>query len=140
MAIPDARTEAYLNIFRNQHGAGGVPVFHGLSRYQSGQGLGDFFRSVLRRAIPVALGVGKAALSSFTGAAEEGRSLKDSLKAVVRPAIHAAALGTVEQLAQAQKEHAQTGKGRRRRRGGLKRKRVYKVKSHKRQKSISYNF
>jgi len=128
MAIPDARTEAYLNIFRNQHGSGAISVFHGLDRYQSGQGLGDFFRGLLRRALPVALGVGKAALSSFAESSDEGKSIKDALKAVVRPAFSAAARGTADQLGR-----AQMGQGRRR-------KRVYKAKSHKRQKTISYNF
>jgi len=154
MAIADARTQAYIGIFRNQHGAGGISVFQGLDRYQSGQGIGDFFRGLLRRVIPVALGAGKAALSAFAGAHDQGSSLKDSLKAVIRPAIQAAAAGSMEQISKAQQEReekaaiqetindvkkaqegpSQKGTGRRRR------KRVYKVKSHKRRKTISYNF
>ena len=58
MAIADARTQAYIAVFRNQHGVGGISVFQGTERYQSGQGIGDFFRGIFRRIIPVALNVG----------------------------------------------------------------------------------
>ena len=132
MAIPDAHTQAYINVFRGQSGGGGIAVFQGGSRYQSGQGIGDFFRGLLRHILPVALGVGKAALSAFSGAHEEGASIKDSFKAAIRPSLQAAATGTVEQI-----QKAQEGRGRRR-------KRVYKPKSHKRRKTktrgIYYNF
>ena len=134
MAIPDAHTQAYINVFSGQSGGGGIAVYQGGSRYQSGQGIGDFFRGLLRHILPVALGVGKAALSAFSGAHDEGASIKDSFKAAIRPSIQAAAAGTVEQI-----QKAQQGQGHRR-----KRRRVYKPKSRKRRrvksKAINYNF
>jgi len=89
MAIPDARTTAYISFFKNQSG-GSMPVFKGLPRYQSGQGIGDIFRGIWRRVVPIALNVGKAALNAFTGAQDEGASFKDSFKATLRPVASAA--------------------------------------------------
>lgn len=152
MSIPDAHVQAYLGVFRNQHGSG-IPVFQGLARYQSGQGIGDFFRGILRRVIPVALNVAKSALSAFSGAQEEGASIKDALRATLKPATQAAIRGTVEQITKAQEVQAQKaqvqaqkaqiqeeqkGQGKRRKRKG-----VYKRRKHNKKKKsipINYNF
>jgi ribosomal protein L12E/L44/L45/RPP1/RPP2 len=150
MAIPDARAQAYIAVFRNQHGSG-FPVFQGLDRYQSGQGFGDIFRGILRRVLPVAINVAKSALAAFSGAQEQGQSITESLKATMRPAAQAAMSGALEQFNKAQEEKkaqqaaaaeakkeetaapAQTGTGR-------KRKVVYKrAKKHKKNK-FNYNF
>ena len=155
MAIADARTQAYIAVFRNQHGVGGISVFQGTERYQSGQGIGDFFRGIFRRIIPVALNVGKAALSAFSGAQDQGASFQDSLKAVIRPATQAVARGAMEQIEKVQQERAekeqreqaekalgvapqpeQKGQGRRRRKYGS----VYKPEKYKRRKTVNYNF
>ena len=98
MAIPDARTATYVNFVTSQRGGGGVPFFHGLGRYQSGQGFGDFFRGQLRRVIPIALNVGKSALSVMSDGQDSGASMQDTLEAVVRPAARAAIGGTIAQI------------------------------------------
>ena len=131
MAIPDARAQAYIQVFKNQNG-GQLSVFRGLDRYQSGQGFGDFFRGLLRHVIPVAINVGKAALGAFAGAHDQGASIQDSLKAAIRPATSAAIGSTIEQINKAQAgSAAQAGIG--------KRKRVYKHKKRSK-KMINYNF
>ena len=138
MAIADARTAGYVAIFKGQHGGAMLPVFQGLDRYQSGQGLGDIFRGILRRVIPVALSVGKAALAAFTGAHEQGSSIKEALKATIRPATTAALSGTLEQIQKAQSEKAESEKAQKGA-GRRKRKRVYKSKKRY-SKQIGYNF
>ena len=133
MAIPDARTATYVNFFRSQRGGGDVPVFHGLGRYQSGQGFGDFFRGLLRRVIPIALNVGKSALSAMSDAQDSGASMQDTLKAAIRPAARAAIGGTLAQI-----DRAQQGGGRKHRK--KKRKAVYKGVAAKKSKHMAYNF
>ena len=130
MAIPDARVYAYVAMFRSQHGAGYIPVYQGLARYQSGQGFGDFFRGLLRRVLPIALNVGKSALSAMADAQEHGASFTDTLKSGIRPAATTALRSTVAELTKAQGG------------SGLKRKNLYKGKKTKKRKSnsIVYNF
>ena len=74
MAIPDARVKAYVNLLRANTRGGPIAVFQGLSRYQSGKGFGDFFRGLLRRILPLALNVGKSALSAMGDAQQQGAS------------------------------------------------------------------
>ena len=109
-----------------------MPVFHGLGRYQSGQGFGDFFRGLLRRVIPIALNVGKSALSAMSDAQDSGASMQYTLKAAVRPAARAAITGTIAQI-----DTAQQGGGRKH---AKKRKSVYKGVAGKKSKLITYNF
>lgn len=127
MAIPDARADAYVGVFSNQQG-GQLQVFRGLDRYQSGQGFGDFFRGLLRHIIPVAVNVGKAALGAFSGAQDQGSTMQDSLRAIIRPAATAALGSTLDQI-----NKAQSGSGKR------KRKRVYKQKKRS-NKVQKFNF
>ena len=88
MAIPDARVMAYTNLFKSQMG-GAIAVYQGMPRYQSGKGFGDFFRGLLRRILPIALNVGKSALSAMSDAQEQGASFSDTLNSAVRPATKA---------------------------------------------------
>ena len=68
MAIPDARTASYVNFFKSLRGGGVIPVFPGSGRYQSGEGFGELFPGILRRVIPIALNVGKSALTAMSDA------------------------------------------------------------------------
>ena len=71
MAIPDARVKAYVNLF-NSHTCGGpIAFFRELPRYQSGKGFDDFFRGLLRRLLPIALNLGKSAVSAMSDAHEQ---------------------------------------------------------------------
>ena len=72
MAIPDARVRAYMNIFKSQMGGGPIVVYQRLSRYQSGMGFGDFLRGLFRRILPIALNVGKSALSAMSDDQKQG--------------------------------------------------------------------
>lgn len=98
-------------------------VFHG-APYQRGYGIGSFFQSLARRALPFlqqgAKTLGKAALNTGVNIAQDvlaGKSLKDSTRS------------RVQQTAQTLKEQAlnrlQTGRGRKR----LKRKALQKKTS-----------
>ena len=110
-----------------------MPVFHGLGRYQSGQGFGDFFRGLIRRVIPIALNVGKSALSAMSDAQDSGASMQDTLMAAVRPAARAGIGGTIAQIDKAQQ-------GGRRKHKKRKRKSVYKGVASKKSKRMTYNF
>ena len=90
MAIPDARVMAYTNLFKSQMGGGAIAVYQGMPPYQSGKGFGDFFRGLLRRILPIALNIGKSALSVRSDAQEHGASFKDTIRSAVRPATKAA--------------------------------------------------
>jgi hypothetical protein len=72
-----------------QRGLGaGLPGFHGYKGYQRGAGLGNFFASLFRRALPflktAAKAVGKQALSTgahIAGDMAQGRDWKEALAA-----------------------------------------------------------
>ena len=141
MAIPDARVNAYIGLFRAQSGGGGpISVFSGLPRYQSGQGFGDFFRGLLRRIFPIALNVGKSALGAMSEAQDSGASFKDTLRSAVRPAAKAVITGAISEIGkeqERQQQQQQQGSGRKRKH---KRKTVYKASHGKRSKPVEYNF
>ena len=132
MAIPDARVLAYTNLFKSQMGGVAIAVYPGMPWYKSGKGFGDFFRGLLRRILPIALNVGKSALSAMSDAQEQGASFSDTLKSAVRPATKAAIHGALSQI-----DNAQQGSGHKR---GRKHKTVYKGHKAKRSKPIIYNF
>ena len=77
MAIPDARSEAYYQFFKNQK-VGYLQVFQGSSPYQSGHGFGDIFRGVVRSVLPILLSWAKAFLGAFGDAQKQGASFSDS--------------------------------------------------------------
>jgi len=131
MAISDARAQAYLTTFQQQHGLGGMAVFRGLQRYQYGRGFGDIFGGLLRRFLPVVLNIGKAALESLSKSQAQGASIKDALKSTLKPIGDAALLGASKAIDQAQK-----GQGKRKR----KRKSSKKKGKHARKTPIAYNF
>ena len=130
MAIPDTRVNAYVAMFGSQHGAGYIPVYQRLARYQSGQGFSDFFRGLLRRVLPSARNVGKSALSAMADAQEHGASFTDTVKSGLRPAATTALRSTVAELTKAQGG------------SGIKRKNLYNGKKTNKKKanSIVYNF
>ena len=80
MAIPDERVVAYTNLFKSQMGGGAIAVYQGMPRNQSGKGFCHLFRGLLRRIIPIALNLGKSALSARSEAQEQGASFSDTLK------------------------------------------------------------
>ena len=123
MDIPEARVNLFVAMFRSQHGAGQIPVYQGLARYQSGQGFGDFFRGLLRSVIPIALNVGKSALSPMADTQEHCDSFTDTLQSGIRPAATTALRSTVAELTK-----AQVG-------SGLKRQNLYKGKKTKKGKA-----
>ena len=132
MAIPDARTHAYVAAF-SQQGSGGMAVFRGLQRYQYGRGFGSIFGGILRHLIPVLLNVGKSALDSLTQSQSHGSSIKDALRQTIKPMAASALSGAAGEIINSQKG------------SGKKRKHKGKRKSHKSKKSrtqpaISYNF
>ena len=98
MAIPEARVVAYTNLLKSQLGGGAIAVYQRMPRYQSGKGFRYFFRGLLRRILPIALNVGKSALSAISDAQEQGASLSDTLKSAVRRATKAAIHGALSQI------------------------------------------
>ena len=102
MAIPDARVMAHTNLFKSQMGGGAIALYQRMQRYQTGKGFGDFFRGLLRRILPIALNVGKSALSAISDAQEQGASFSVALKPSVRPVTKAAIHGALSQIDKAQ--------------------------------------
>jgi len=132
MAIPDARTHAYLTAFR-QEGSGGMAVFRGLQRYQYGRGFGSIFGGLLRHLIPVLLNVGKSALESFTQSRSHGSSIKDALRQTIKPIAESALSSAAGEVTK-----SQTGTGKKRKHKGKRK--SHKSKKGRTQPSIAYNF
>ena len=105
MAIPDARTHAYLTAFR-QEGSGGMAVFRGLQRYQYCRGFGSIFVGHLRHLILVILNVGKSAIESFTQARSHESSIKDALRQTRKPISESALSSAAGEV-----NRSQTGTG-----------------------------
>jgi len=99
-----AHSNPYLNYYRNQvGGSADIPVFVG---GQHGEGLGDFFRSVLRFIAPIALR-GLSTFASTTQRAHEGgASLKDAARGAIGPTFGAMAGAVGESM-----RHQQVGTG-----------------------------
>ena len=102
MAIPDARGMAYTNLFKSQMGGGAIAVYQGMRRYQSGKGLGDFFRVLLRHIIEIALNVVKYVLLAMNDAQEKVHRSRTPRRSAVRPPAKAAIHGALIQIDQAQ--------------------------------------
>jgi hypothetical protein len=83
------RSNPYLKYYQGQVGGSvDIPVFVG---GQHGEGLGDFFRSVLRFIAPIALR-GLSTFASTTQRAHEGgASLKDAARSAIGPSLGAMA-------------------------------------------------
>ena len=79
----------YLKYYQGQvGGAADFPVFVG---GQHGEGLGDFFRSVLRFIAPIALRGLSAFTSTTLRAHEGGATLKDAARSAIAPSLGAMA-------------------------------------------------
>jgi hypothetical protein len=82
--IMDPRQAAYYQYYVAQRG-GQLPVFRG--GRQGGEGLGDFFRGILRFIAPIAL----RGLTTFAGktldAHQQGASLADAAKSAIKPTL-----------------------------------------------------
>jgi hypothetical protein len=79
----------YLKYYQSQIGGGSdIPVFIG---GQHGEGIGDFFRSVLRRILPIALRGLSTFATSTMRAHEGGASLKDAARSAITPSLGAMA-------------------------------------------------
>ena len=83
--------------------------------------------------IPIALNVGKSALTARSDAQDSGASMTETLKAAVRPAAVAAIGGTIAKI-----DKAQQGGGRKHKK--RKRKSVYKGVASEKSKLMTYNF
>ena len=79
----------YLKFYQSQGGGSlDMPVFVG---GQHGEGIGDFFRSVLRFIAPIALRGLSAFASNTMRAHEGGASLKDAARSAIGPSLGAMA-------------------------------------------------
>jgi hypothetical protein len=94
----------YLKYYQGQVGGNAdIPVFVG---GQHGEGIGDFFRSVLRFIAPIALRGLSTFASSTMRAHEGGASLKDAARGAIAPS-----LGAMASAVQGSFERKQTGSG-----------------------------
>lgn len=105
--------------------------------FQSGEGLGDFFRGLLRHIAPIAL----RGISAFAGrtldAHQKGSTLKDAAKQALLPTLHSVLKPTANAVVNSFNEHLrphpnkpeQTGSGKLKHPntvGKAKRRKVYK--------------
>ena len=98
---------AYCRYYEAQSG-GELPVFRG--GLQSGEGIGDFFRGLLRFVAPIAMRGIKTFAGNVMDAHQKGATLKDAAKGALKPTLGAVASSIGEQL-QARNEQAQSGSG-----------------------------
>lgn len=100
------RYSAYCRYYQAQSG-GEIPVFRG--GFQSGEGLGDFFRGLLRHIAPIAL----RAVSSFAGrtldAHQKGSTLKDAAKQALLPTLQGALKPAASAVVSSFNEHMRGG-------------------------------
>jgi hypothetical protein len=93
-------TNPYLKYYQGQVGGGAdFPVFVG---GQHGEGLGDFFRSVLRFIAPIALRGLSAFTSTTLRAHEGGATLKDAARSAIGPSLGAMATAVSSSLGKKQ--------------------------------------
>ena len=120
---------AYCRYYEAQSG-GQLPVFRG--GVQNGEGLGDFFRGLLRFVAPVAM----RGISTFAGhmmdGRQKGQSLKEAAKQAIRPTLGEVASSISERMQGAMSE--QTGSGYHRKSRKRKVKRLDEDGLHKRRK------
>jgi hypothetical protein len=118
-------TEHYVTYYRNQLG-GRLPVFKG----QSGDGIGDFFRSILSHVLPFLVPALTSAagtvLSEGARGMSEGKSIKEAYVGALRPALGSAVGAVGERLKQG-------GTARRR-----KHKRVYKKRKAPQKRTVKH--
>ena len=124
----DQLFEVYVKHYKNQAG-GRLPVFRG----QEGAGLGDFLRGMFRRVAPYIMPALSSAASSFitnaSGGLSEGRTLKESMKGAIQPAMFSSLASVGERM------RSQEGSGRKRRRTKSKKNKA--TKRRKRNKSVA---
>ena len=96
---------AYCWYYEAQSG-GELPVFRG--GLQSGEGIGDFFRGLLRFVAPIAMRGIKTFAGNVTDAHQKGATLKDAAKGALKPTLGAVASSIGEQL-QARNDQAGSG-------------------------------
>ena len=133
----DRQAQDFLKFYRNQAG-GKLPVFHAANQY--GDGIGDFFRGILRHVAPFVMPLISSVVPAFFGAAnkgiDEGKTTKEAYKDAIRPGISAALTAVNDTL-----NKQQHGNGRRRRsisrkpKSGTK-KRVYKRRASSRKTNL----
>lgn len=96
---------AYCRYYEAQSG-GELPVFRG--GLQSGEGIGDFFRGLLRFVAPIAMRGIKTFAGNVMDAHQKGATLKDAAKGALKPTLGAVASSIGEQL-QARNDQAGSG-------------------------------
>ena len=99
----DPRIEFYKAAFSQKGNGFDFPVFRGTSRYQYGQGLGDFLRGIVRYLPrvtqflkPVTMKGIQTLLKSGSEAIKEGATVKDVIKSTLKPTIGAVLGATVD--------------------------------------------
>ena len=96
------RIEFYKAAFSQKDNGFDFPVFRGTSRYQYGQGLGDFLRGIVRYIPrvtiflkPVAMKGIFTLLKAGSDAIKEGATVTDVIKSTLKPTVGAVLGATV---------------------------------------------
>lgn len=108
----------YLRHYCQQYGGGMFPVYAG-APYQSGAGLGDIFRMIARFAFPILAPAAKSFIQNTAQGLSEGKNIKEAAKGSLAPALDQALTATSNRIM-----GRQTGSGRRRRKGTLKKRKL----------------
>lgn len=120
MSLEDHFSKA---LFEHYQRGRGFPVFKGTDQY--GRGLGDILKSIARFVLPIFAPAASRFITSAAGGLNEGRSLKDSAKEALKPALGEALNATTSGIMS-----RFSGRGLKRKRSTRKRKapakRVYK--------------
>lgn len=101
------RYSAYCRYYQAQSG-GELPVFRG--GIQNGEGIGDFFRGLLRFVAPIAMRGIKTFAGNVMEGHQKGQTLKEAAKQALKPTLGAVASSFGEQM-QARNAAAQGGSG-----------------------------
>ena len=101
------RYSAYCRYYQAQSG-GELPVFRG--GLQNGEGIGDFFRGLLRFVAPIAMRGIKTFAGNVMEGHQKGQSLREAAKQALKPTLGAVASSIGEQM-QAQNAPEQGGSG-----------------------------
>ena len=102
----DPRTEFFKAAFFKQKNSFDFPLFMGTSRYQYGQGLGDFLRGIVRLISrvaqffkPVAIKKVQTLLNAVSESIKEGATVKDVSRSTLKPTVCAVCGATIDQVA-----------------------------------------
>jgi hypothetical protein len=117
----ESNYNTYVRHYQSQFGGNAlIPSFRG-TPYQTGEGLGDILRAFSRVLLPILGPIASSFASRFikstSAGLESGKSLKDSAKSSLGPAVSDGLSSAGDQI-MSRISKAQSGSGRRRRRKG----------------------